>query len=71
MRMASKKKVQYLAYSGLVLLRKAITLLDFIIANEATEEVRNAYTEKQKELKNRLKDREENKETVPSIIYII
>ena len=32
-------------------------MLDFIIANEATEQVQNAYIEKQKELKNRLKDR--------------
>ena len=32
----SNKKVTVLKYLGLVLLKKGITLLDFIIANEAT-----------------------------------
>jgi len=45
----------------LVQLRTAINLLDFIIANEAIESVKVAYTEKQKELKKRLDDREQNK----------
>ena len=59
--MANNSKVMFIIILGLVLLRKAISILDFIIPNEATEQVQKAYIEKQKELKNRLKDREENK----------
>lgn len=55
--MGNRKRVTQYYMIGLVLLRKAITMLDFIIANEATEQVQKAYIEKQKELKNRLKDR--------------
>lgn len=61
MKMANNSKVMFIIILGLVLLRKAISILDFIIPNEATEQVQKAYIEKQKELKNRLKDREENK----------
>ena len=55
------RKVKIILNLGLVQLRKAISILDFIIANEAIESVRATYSEKQKELKGRLKDREENK----------
>lgn len=48
----------------MVQLRKAINLLDFIISNEAIESVKEAYTNKQKELKKRLEDREQNKESI-------
>lgn len=46
---------------SLVQLRKAISILEFIVANEAVESVKKAYEEKEKELKGRLKDREQNK----------
>jgi hypothetical protein len=42
---------------SLVLLRKAITILTFIITNESIEAVKIAYQDKQKELKLRLKNR--------------
>jgi hypothetical protein len=42
-------------------LRKAISLIQYIIANESTEQVKQAYTEKKKELEKRLEDREQNK----------
>ena len=51
---------------SLVQLRKAISILEFIVANEAIESVKTAYEEKLKELRGRLKDREQNKEQVPS-----
>lgn len=52
--------------AGLVQLRKAISILEFIIPNESIESVKEAYTDKLKELKQRLKNREENKEPVQS-----
>ena len=42
---------------SLVQLRKAISILEFIVANEAIESVKTAYEEKLKELRGRLKDR--------------
>ena len=51
---------------SLVQLRKAISILEFIVANEAIESVKTAYEEKLKELRGRLKDREQNKEQVHS-----
>jgi hypothetical protein len=44
-----------------VLLRKAVSLIKYIISNEAVEAVKQAYSEKQKELERRLEDREQNK----------
>lgn len=41
---ANKNKVRNDQIVGLVQLRKAINLLDFIIANEAIESVKVAYT---------------------------
>lgn len=41
--MENNNKVKNQNKLGLVLLRKAISILDFIIANEATEQVRVAY----------------------------
>lgn len=58
------------SHSGLVQLRKAINLLDFIISNEAIESVKEAYTNKQKELKKRLEDREQNKESIGRTLII-
>lgn len=43
-------------------LRKAITILDFIISNESIEGLKTSYIEKQKELKERLAFRETHKE---------
>ena len=44
----NNKKVSIYTMVGLVQLRKAITLLDFIVANEAIESVKITYSEKQK-----------------------
>ena len=55
----------------MVQLRKAISILEFIIPNESIESVKVTYTEKLGELKQRLKNREENKEPSVSNILLI
>jgi hypothetical protein len=60
--MIKHKKVHSLAKIGLIQLRKAISMLEFIIQNESIESVKISYEEKIKELKGRLKNREEGKE---------
>lgn len=57
---------KYILKIGLVQLRKAISTLEFIIQNESIESVKTEYEGKLKELKNRLKNREEGKEVAPS-----
>ena len=47
-------------------LRKAISTLEFIVQNESIESVKTEYDAKLKELKNRLKNREEGKEEAPA-----
>lgn len=44
----NNKKVSIYTIVGLVQLKKAITLLDFIVSNEAIESVKITYSEKQK-----------------------
>lgn len=48
--------------SGLIQLRKGISMLEFIIQNESIESVKLSYEDKIKELRGRLKNREEGKE---------
>jgi len=45
-------------HEGLVQLRKAISMLEFIIQNESIESVKISYEDKIKELRGRLKNRE-------------
>lgn len=58
MKKGNKRKVS-LHYNGLglVQLRKAISILEFIIQNESIESVKKSYEDKMKELKGRLKNR--------------
>jgi hypothetical protein len=51
-------------------LRKAITILKFIIANESIENVKQAYVEKEKELTSRLTARQEGKEEICKFFFI-
>lgn len=49
MRRESNNKVKYRFINiGLVMLRKAISILDFIIQNESIESVKESYVAKQK-----------------------
>lgn len=46
----------------MVQLRKGISMLEFIVDNESIEQVKSGYESKLKELRGRLKNREEGKE---------